>query len=298
MTGTGPIVVTGAGGLVGRAVCRQLASNGSQFVPILRRAAADLPQGIVADLRTDPLGEALGDLRPATIVHCAALVPTNPAHADSDANAAGTRAIDANVHEAAVRTSAHMIYISSCGLYDPEDAAVKDETSDVRARSPYFAAKLDGERLFAALGGATIMRLSSPVGPSAPAHLVLPRFVAAALRGEPLTLWGSGAREQDFVDVDDVAAFIRLAIGAAPAGTFNVAAGAPVSMRTLADTIVAALGTGSVVMVDRPDPQEGSKARYSIAKAQNELGWRPAIAIDGIVRRLVAALRSSGHESG
>jgi nucleoside-diphosphate-sugar epimerase len=293
VTGDRPVLVTGARGLVGRAVCAHLTGLGTPVVAVAHRPTGDLagPPGLALDLTADSLLHALGGQRLSSVVHCAALVPTNPAYPDSPTSAAGNRAIDENVYEAAAADGTRVVYVSSCGLYDPRQAQSKTEGAPVAARTPYFEAKLAGEQLFSRLEGSVVMRLSGPVGPGMRANLVLPRFLATALAGGSLTLWGSGAREQDFVDVADVARFVGLALQHAGSGIFNVASGVPVTMRALAETVVGVAGSGSVELADQPDPMEGDTARYSVDRAREQLGWSPQVGLETMVRRLLAGRR-------
>lgn len=81
----GTVLVTGAFGLVGSAVVRQLAVDGREVVatdldvPANRKAAAELPKSVqvrYADL-TDPaaVDELVGAVKPAAIIHLAAVIP-------------------------------------------------------------------------------------------------------------------------------------------------------------------------------------------------------------------------------
>src|SRR5690625_5007779 len=81
----GPVLVTGAFGLVGAATVRQLADDGRQVVatdldvPAHRRAADRLPSSVTvhfADL-TDPgaVDDLVSRVQPAAIAHLAAVIP-------------------------------------------------------------------------------------------------------------------------------------------------------------------------------------------------------------------------------
>jgi nucleoside-diphosphate-sugar epimerase len=240
------------------------------------------------DLTRDELTPRLERHGSEVVVHCAALVPTNPDHPDTPDSAAGTAAVDATVFRAALATGARVVYLSTCGLYDPRTLEPKSEVSRVVPRSPYFSAKLAGEQLFGRLPGTTVLRLSGPVASGMRPHLVLPRFVAAALRGETLTLWGSGSREQDFIAVDDIARLVRLVVDdPAASGIYNAASGRPITMRALADLVVATVRSGAVALADRADPLDGETARYLVEKAGG-LGWVPRTRTEQLVQEVAA----------
>jgi nucleoside-diphosphate-sugar epimerase len=206
-------------------------------------------------------------------------------------SADATRQIDTAVFAASVSLGCRLVYVSSCILYDPLDPVAKTEECDVRAVTPYAGAKLAGEIKAATLDGAVVMRIPSPVGTRMRRATVLPRFVAQAARGEALEIWGSGTREQDFIHVRDLAAFVVLALAGDVRGTFNVASGRPVAMRVLADSVVRAVGQGSVRQATRPDPLDGATARYDTARARSEFGWAPRVDLDEMIGELSSSTR-------
>jgi nucleoside-diphosphate-sugar epimerase len=288
------VVVTGAAGLVGSVTSAALAAEGFEVLALSRdgNGGAALVRRRAVDLERDDLADLVSPERPVAIVHCAARVPTNPAYSDDDASAAATRVMDQQVAAAAAATGARVVYLSSCGVYDPRDPDTKSEDAPVAARSPYFEAKLDGEQLLGRLAGTLVVRLSGPVGRGMRDGLVLPRFVRAATRSEQITLWGTGAREQDFVAVEDVAAALLAALRHDEvAGTVNVASGTPVSMRTLAELVIDVVGSGEVALAGRPDPAEHDTARYSVQRAAASLGWTPRVELRTTIARM-AGVRS------
>jgi UDP-glucose 4-epimerase len=283
------VVVTGGTGLVGRAVAERLHQDGATVVAVGRPTAETTAyECIDMDLERRSLDE-LADRRPEAIVHCAAHVPGPPDRPDDQRSADATRKIDAAVFASSSRLSCRIVYVSSCILYDPLDPVAKTEASYVRAVTPYAEAKLAGEIEAATFDGAVVMRIPSPVGTRMRRATVLPRFVAQASRGETLEIWGSGTREQDFIHVRDLAAFVVLALATDVRGIFNVASGRPVTMRVLADSIVRVVGEGSVRKGTRPDPLDGATAKYETARAHSELGWAPRVDLDEMIRELSSA---------
>ena len=270
------VLVTGAAGLVGRAVVARFAAEGVEVIPVVRVAGSGLRGEVVIDLARGDGDELISAVArpPQAIVHLAAAVPTRPQYPDNKASAAATRNIDRSVAEAAALWGVNLIYTSSCSLYDPTDPVWKTENFPIDDRTPYFQAKLDGEMIVADLGG-TILRISGPVGAGMSPSLVLPRFIECASRGDSIEVWGNGLREQDFIATRDIAEAILAALRLGVGGLFNVASGQPVTMRALAELAVQVVGRGSIANMARVDPLEGQTARYSIAKASRLLGWRP-----------------------
>lgn len=116
-------------------------------------------------------------------------------------------------------------------------------------RGGYACAKAMGEWL--ALGHAhehglpvVIARLFNTVGPRQTGRygMVLPRFVQQALRGEPLTVYGTGAQTRCFAHVEEVVAALvaLLATPAARGRVVNVGSEQEVSVHRLARLVAQA----------------------------------------------------------
>src|SRR5207247_10724025 len=91
----------------------------------------------------------------------------------------------------------------------------------------------------------------------------LPIFIRRALSDEPITVFGDGAQERDCLYVDDVVECLLLTARSAeaPGEVFNVGNDEHLSLRTIAEAIVAAAGTGSVEPVPWPDDRAPSDIR-------------------------------------
>jgi len=265
------ILVTGAAGLVGKELTKLFDELEVSYMG-LSHTSFDLAKDLSI---VDWMSEA-----PSQIIHLAAVVPQGYGRLDNQANADENRRIDENVAGAARAWGCRVLYSSTCLLYDSKDPAVKFENSPVRARegSPYSSAKLEGERVFASLGNSLIFRLSAPVGPSMVPTLVLPKFVAAAKSDLPLEVWGSGFREQDFIDLSDIANFLVIAVGTkALPSVLNLVSSDYVCMMGLAELVVRTIGGGRVQSDFKSlhDPLDAEFARYSNLLALETLGWKP-----------------------
>lgn len=276
--------MTGSGGLVGGAIMEELRSLGLAHFGLTRQGI-NLAESL-------PLENAL-DIVPEKIVHLAACVPNSGRYPDNLASANLTRKIDQNVYRAARRWGSQVLYFSTCLLYDRNNPDQKDETSPVQAdrRSPYSAAKLEGEELFGQLDDAKVVRLSAPVAAEAPPNLVFNRFVCGAVRSETLQVFGSGSRRQNFIDVADVASFVPKALRMGEPGVYNLVADESLNMLELATRIVSVVGSGSVRVLgsSKPDPLEGEHAFFTNAKAKAQLDWAPMVSLEEMIFRLARA---------
>ncbi|HUZ11880.1 MAG TPA: UDP-glucuronic acid decarboxylase family protein [Caulobacteraceae bacterium] len=118
---------------------------------------------------------------------------------------------------------------------------------------------------------------------------VVSNFIVQALMGRDITLYGDGGQTRSFCYVDDlIEALARLmASPAEVTGPINLGNPAEISMRDLAALIVGLTGSASR-LVHRPLPADDPRQRRpDIARAEAQLGWAPATALeDGLARTI------------
>jgi UDP-glucose 4-epimerase len=144
----------------------------------------------------------------------------------------------------------------------------------------------------------TIVRLFNTVGPrQSPAYgMVIPRLVRQAVTGSPLTVHGDGTQTRCFCHVSDVVrALLSLLDHPGAIGeVFNIGSEHEVSIRDLADLIVAAAGsTSSVKLVPYEDAYdagfEDMRRRVPDTTKVRELtGWKPRFDLDDILESTIA----------
>jgi UDP-glucuronate decarboxylase len=108
---------------------------------------------------------------------------------------------------------------------------------------------------------------------------VVSNFVVQALLGQPITIYGDGSQTRSFCYVDDlVDGLIRLMnTSDEVTGPVNLGNPAEVSIRTLAEEIIAISGSRSKISF-RPLPQDDPARRCpDITQAQRLLEWEPKI---------------------
>jgi UDP-glucose 4-epimerase len=227
------VVVTGGAGFIGSNLCAQLlATDGVDSVAVIDDLSNGNPanlSGLNADRLTFVEGTILDDdaldrafAGADAVVHLAALgsVPRSVANplASHHANATGT----VMVLEAARRHgNLHTIVASSSSVYGSNPVLPKHEDLATRPLSPYGGSKLATEGYTLAWGASyglpvLAFRFFNVFGPMQPAgHVyaaVIPAFVDAALRGEPVTVHGDGTQSRDFTYVGTVCATITDAL--------------------------------------------------------------------------------------
>ncbi len=150
---------------------------------------------------------------------------------------------------------------------------------------------------------AIVVRLFNTVGPrqSTRYGMVLPRFVRQALAGEPLTVYGDGAQTRCFGHVRDVVRGIAALLDEprAVGDVFNLGNPAEISIRDLAEAVIAATGSTSTIEYTPFDRAYGDgfeeimKRIPDITKISALVGFRPQdSAIGTIIGDIVAAQRA------
>ena len=150
---SGPLLVTGGAGYLGRRVLALAAASGvwSHVVGTYHRAPLATGAGLALDLgEPQALEAALNQLRPQAIIHTAAVTPAMGSAMTSQAlwqvNVQGTAALA----QWAARTNTRLVHVSSDAIWGGRDAAYTE--ADVPAPiTPYGASKAAAEALVQAL---------------------------------------------------------------------------------------------------------------------------------------------------
>jgi len=123
---------------------------------------------------------------------------------------------------------------------------------------------------------------------------VVSTFIVQALRGEPITLFSDGGQTRSFAFVTDVVdALLRLqATSIDVTGPINIGNPDEVSMRELADRILALTGSRSKMTFLPLPPDDPRQRQPDIARATSTLGWVPATRLDDGLRQTIDYFRS------
>ena len=142
-----------------------------------------------------------------------------------------------------------------------------------------------------------IVRLFNTVGPRQTGHygMVIPRFVNQALRDEPLTVYGDGTQQRCFCYVGDIVdALVKLIDTEAAYGqVFNLGGTEEVSIRTLAERVIARAGSSSTVRLIPYDEayeagfEDMERRVPNTDRAAAMVGFRPTLDLDGIIDSVV-----------
>ena len=122
---------------------------------------------------------------------------------------------------------------------------------------------------------------------------VVPNFVAQALSGQPITIYGDGMQTRSFCYVRDLVRGMAAAMFTAQTQGEVINLGNPDerTIREFADIIVRLTGS-DVPIVHKPLPADDPKRRRpDISKAQDRLGWTPAISLEEGLAETIAYFR-------
>jgi len=149
-----------------------------------------------------------------------------------------------------------------------------------------------------------VVRLFNCVGPrqTGTYGMVVPTFVRQALAGEPITVHGTGEQRRSFCHVlDTVAALVTLLDHPdSPGQPYNVGAFNEVTMRELAERVVARTGSSSPIeLVPYAEAYERGfedmeRRIPDISKIEGLTGWLPTRRLDDILDDVIAFERGRG----
>jgi nucleoside-diphosphate-sugar epimerase len=283
------VLVTGASGFIGGAVCAALAQSGHELSALVRRPGSEPPatRPVLGDLRDLPqLREAVLEARPECVVHLAAEIASQrDARKLEQANVQGTRALlDACLLLAEGDPAAGPRFVFASTVVTGDAAGdLLSEERPLPVHTPYGHSKQQGERLVSESGlPAVVLRPSHVYGPGG---WYAQELVSRLRQPGRFAVIGSGRNLWDVVHVHDIAAAFVLAVERAPAGsTYHLVDDEPISYYEFMALTASALGVG----VPRRIPAAVARlvaggnavdavvrsARSSNLKAKRELGWQ------------------------
>lgn len=291
------IVVTGGAGMIGSHLVARLLGEGHDVMVLDDLSSGDranLPAGatfVLGSVADAAAVEQALTPSPDAVAHLAALFANQNSveHPVLDLEVGGLGTL--NVLEAArARSIGRVLVCSSSCVYGHVDVATEDEVRRP-SETPYAITKALGEdyaRFYAAHHGlhTVIVRPFNAYGPHerpGPYRNVIPNFLAAARRGEPLVITGSGEETRDFTFVTDtVDGMVRALFGPAePGSVFNLGTGVDTSIADLAAKVNALTGNGAGMRSVPRRAWDGTlHRRASIDRARDVLGYAPATSLD------------------
>lgn len=294
------VLVTGGAGFVGSAVVDALVEGGDEVASLDDLSTGDranLREGVglleadVSDARA--LGRAVEGDRFDAVVHCASRTKVVESLERPELYRRvivdGTR----NVLDAARATGARVfVNLSSGGVVYGETPVCADEERPLAPASPYGACKAEAEALVTASGLAAVtLRPANVYGPRQRSDLeggVVAIFLACWRAGRPLTVFGDGSAERDYVYVGDVADAVLAALAAGATGVYNVGTGVATSVNGLIAAFGDLLGPPPGVIYAPARAGELARSCVDPSKAARDGLWRPRTTLAEGLRKTAA----------
>jgi nucleoside-diphosphate-sugar epimerase len=318
------VLVTGATGLVGRALVASLLDDG-RAVRILTRGSRALPPAWAGRVEVCHGDLIRPDTLAAAVDGCGSLYHLAGELRDEArvqaVNADGTRHLLDAARQADL---SHVVHMSSVGVMGIDRPGPVDEHTEGTPHTAYERSKREGERLAQAWGAATgvpvavlrptiVFGVRDGDGPDS--FLALLRAIAS---GRFLFVGRNAVA--NYVYVDDVVAAARAAAARGASGTLIVADPAPLTgfvaaaaealgvppprrvlPRPLASVIAVGLEALGAI-AGRPVPLTRARVRalstrtaFRSARIDAVLGWRPAVGYREGLRRTVDGYRRAGQ---
>jgi UDP-glucose 4-epimerase len=185
------------------------------------------------------------------------------------------------------------VNISTGGALYGETPTCATEQSPIDAPSPYGRYKAEAERLAASTAGlrAVTLRFANIYGPRQRTDLeggVIAIFAGCWKRGDPITIYGDGSAERDYLYVADAVSAILGALDRSVTGSYNIGTGVATSVTELVSQLSALLGPPTRVVRAAERQGEIQRSCLDASKAAGEGLWRSSVPLGEGLRRTVA----------
>ena len=304
------VVVTGGGGFIGSNLVRALLERGDDV-----RVLDNFSTGNRANLDGLDIEIVEGELRSYERVHNAVRKAEVVYHlgalgsvprsvqdplTSSAVNVEGTLNVLLAARDEGVR---RVVFSSSTSVYGSSRTLPTTEDTPPDPISPYGVAKLAAERYCVSFSRvyesfeSVVLRYFNVFGPRqspfSQYSAAIPLFITAIDAGRPVDVYGDGEQSRDFTYVGNVVD-ATLSAGEAPGASgeiFNIAAGSPVSVNRMADTIGELLGKPVEKRYLPPRAADIRNSWADLSKSERLLGYRPQVAFEDGLRRTIDFLR-------
>ena len=315
-------LVTGGAGFIGSHISDSLIKRGDQVVVLdnlstgnrkniehlLKNPSFTLTEGSILD--TSVVNDVVNSVD--HVLHFAAAVGVftivDKPLESLTTNIRGTE----NILEASHRFKKEVLIASSSEIYGKNAVSALHEESDrivgspLKSRWSYSEAKAIDESLAYFYYqekklGVRLVRFFNTVGPRQVGHygMVVPRFVSAALKNEPLTVYGTGSQSRCFCHVYDAVAGVLAVIdsNATLGEVFNIGNDEEITIEDLANEVIELTASKSViekVLYEKayaPGFEDMQRRVPDISKIKRTVGWAPKLSLDAIIADIAAHLK-------
>ncbi len=279
------VLVTGAGGFIGRNVIAPLVARGFEVHGSARTMVDGSCVAHPANLLSPGAAAALvARVQPSHLLHLAWTLPRQSRGAQEDmawvaatlglyrafADGGGTRAVLAG----------------SCAEYDWSHATLHETETPTRPATPYGRAKNATRELIEAAAGQTCVstawaRIFFLYGPHEPRGRLFSDVINALLDGR-IAETTPGTQERDYMHVADAAEALASLVDSEVTGTVNVASGRCVPVRRIVETLGRLAGRPDLLAIGAlPAPaDEPARLAADVSRLTRELGFAPRYGLE------------------
>jgi nucleoside-diphosphate-sugar epimerase len=276
------ILVTGAGGFIGRRLVQALKSAG-HAVNELGSTDGDIADPATLEQFDGASVDFVFHLASRTYVPDAWREPAD----FQRVNVTGT----VNVLELCRKRKIPLTYVSAYLYGIPKSLPIR-ETDTIEPNNPYALSKFMAETLcgfYAEHFGipVTIIRPFNIYGPGQKTHFLIPEIVAQVAANQPIQLKDLAPR-RDYLYLDDLIEALMLTLEAGDGlHLYNIGYGSSLSVAEIAGIIQSVAGTSlPVVSENTPRRNEIPDVYADISKAAHEMDWRPRHSFEEGIRKM------------
>lgn len=303
------IIVAGGAGFLGSHLCARLIENGHAVICIdnfhtgRSQNVEHLESSGRFILLHHDINEPVPNSLPAVDQIYNLACPASPVHYQYDrVKTALTCSLGTlNLLKKAATDRARFFQASTSEIYGdpeihPQPENYRGNVNTVGPRSCYDEGKRFAETLvtdFGAQHGLTtrIVRIFNTYGPRMHPEdgRVVSNFIVQALKGEDITIYGSGEQTRSFCFVDDlVEGFVRLMNADADIdGPINIGNPNETTVQQLAEQILAMAGSSSKIVYHPLPVDDPRRRKPDISRALARLNWSPQVPLhDGLSKTI------------
>lgn len=283
------ILITGIHGFLGRYTKEQLRTEDNiKIYGIGRTNNFSDKNYLGVDIRESNCVEKIIGTFPRcdVVIHFAASLDMNDGCSAIETNCIGTYNICRLVNE---WNSDKLIYMSSLPVIGFPEIIPVTEEHKINPRTIYHVSKFSGEQIVnvSCMEGIKkiIVRIPSPIGNGMSKQTLLSVILRNCFENKDILLYGRGLRQQNYVDVRDIANAINIMLFNESQGVFNIAGEKAVSNIQLAQLCKQITNSNArILFADKEDAEENYIWDISIDKAKSILGYFPKYSIEDTIR--------------